>query len=86
MPKSHCTLCAGVAATDEWRSWFAAVARPRLAKEFKRSAQAIRNWVRHADRDAGRRQDGLKSTVREEFARLRRENEQPRQLLTTLWP
>jgi transposase len=30
-----------------------------LAKEFEPSAQAIRNWVTQADRDEGRREDGL---------------------------
>jgi transposase len=30
-----------------------------LARQFEPLAQAIRNWVRQDDRDAGRRQDGL---------------------------
>ena len=30
-----------------------------LAKEFEPSAQTIRNWVTQADRDEGRREDGL---------------------------
>ena len=29
-----------------------------LSREFEPSAQAIRNWVRQADRDEGRRDDG----------------------------
>lgn len=29
-----------------------------LAREFERSAQANRNWVRQTDRDEGRREDG----------------------------
>ena len=45
-----------------------------LAKQFEPSAQAIRNWVRQADRDAGRRQDGLTTAEQEELRRLRREN------------
>ena len=45
-----------------------------LSREFEPSAQAIRNWVRQADRDEGRRDDGLTSSEREELARLRREN------------
>jgi transposase len=45
-----------------------------LSREFEPSSQAIRNWVRQADRDEGRRDDGLTSSVREELARLRREN------------
>jgi len=44
-----------------------------LAKEFEPSAQAIRNWVRQADRDEGRRADGLTTVEREELRRLRRE-------------
>ena len=45
-----------------------------LAKEFEPSAQTIRNWVVQADRDAGRRNDGLTSAEKEELRRLRREN------------
>ena len=49
-----------------------------LAGEFECSAQAIRNWVRQAERDAGRREDGLTSAEREELRRLRREVKQLR--------
>ena len=45
-----------------------------LAREFEPSAQCIRNWVRQADRDAGRRHDGLTTDERAELQRLRREN------------
>ena len=45
-----------------------------LARQFEPSAQAIRNWVRQADRDAGRRQDGVTTAEQEELRRLRREN------------
>jgi transposase len=45
-----------------------------LARRFEPSAQAIRNWVAQADRDDGRRQDGLTTDEREELRRLRREN------------
>jgi transposase len=45
-----------------------------LAKEFEPSAQCIRNWVRQADRDVGRRRDGLTTDERTELQRLRREN------------
>lgn len=44
-----------------------------LAREFECSASAIRNWVRQADRDQGRREDGLTSSELEELRRLRRE-------------
>ena len=44
-----------------------------LAREYECSAQAIRNWVRQADRDEGRREDGLRSSELEELRRLRRE-------------
>ena len=47
-----------------------------LAKEFEPSSQAIRNWVRQADLDEGRRADGLTTAERDELARLRRENRQ----------
>jgi len=49
-----------------------------LAREFEPTAQAIGNWVRQADRDAGRRDDGLTSVEREEIRRLRREVKQLR--------
>lgn len=45
-----------------------------LAREFEPSAQCIRNWLRQADRDAGRRHDGLTTDERTELQRLRREN------------
>jgi transposase len=42
-----------------------------LAREFEPSAGAIRNWVRQADLDEGRRNDGLTTEEREELRRLR---------------
>ena len=47
-----------------------------LARECKPTAQSISNWVAQADRDAGRRTDGLTTAERAELTRLRRENRQ----------
>lgn len=45
-----------------------------LAAQFEPSEQTIRNWVAQADRDSGKRTDGLTSAEHDELARLRREN------------
>jgi len=37
------------------------------AEQFEPSEQCIRNWVKQADRDSGKRQDGLTSAEKEEF-------------------
>ena len=47
-----------------------------LAREFEPTAQSISNWVAQADRDAGRRTDGLTTAERTELRQLRRENRQ----------
>src|SRR5713226_7352401 len=44
-----------------------------LGRQFEPSAQTIRTWLRQADRDDGRRSDGLTTEEREEVRRLRRE-------------
>jgi len=50
-----------------------------LSREFEPTAQAIRNWVAQAERDEGKRADGLTTTERDELQRLRRENERLRE-------
>jgi transposase len=47
-----------------------------LSREFEPSAQSISNWVAQADRDAGKRKDGMTTAEREELQRLRKENRQ----------
>ena len=45
----------------------------QLAKEFEPTATTIRKWADRADRDEGRRSDGLTTPEREELSRLKRE-------------
>jgi transposase len=45
-----------------------------LGRQFEPSAQAIRNWVAQAEREDGKRKDGLTNSEREELRRLQREN------------
>ena len=47
-----------------------------LAREFEPTAQSISNWVAQADRDEGKRKDGMTSAERDELRRLRKENRQ----------
>ncbi|TMB16754.1 MAG: hypothetical protein E6J71_15655 [Deltaproteobacteria bacterium] len=49
------------------------------AQKFEPSAQAIRNWMRRADRYEGRCQDGLTTEERQELQKLRRENKRLRE-------
>ena len=44
-----------------------------LAEEYEPTEQCIRNWVKQAERDGGKRQDGLTTAEKEELGRLRRE-------------
>src|ERR1700739_1575098 len=78
MPKSHRPY-----APEFRRQMFDLVRAGRtpeaLSREFEPTAQAIWNWVRQADRDEGRRQDGATSAERGELTRLRRENRRLRQ-------
>lgn len=78
MPRSHAPY------PEEFRQQLIDLVRAgrtpeELAREFEPSAESIRNWVKQADRDGGRRHDGLTSTEREELTRLRRENRQLKQ-------
>ena len=45
-----------------------------LAEEYEPSGESIRNWVKQADRDSGKRPEGLTTEEKDELARLRREN------------
>ena len=49
-----------------------------LARDFECCDQTIRNWVRRADLDEGRRDNGLTSDERDELRRLLRQNRQLR--------
>jgi transposase len=50
----------------------------QVARDFDLTETAVREWVRQADVDAGRR-DGMTSTEREELSQLRRENRRLRE-------
>lgn len=49
---------------------------PEIAAQFEPSEQTIRNWITQADRDAGKRIDGVTGAERDDLTRLRRENRQ----------
>jgi transposase len=49
------------------------------ARELDLTETAVREWVKRADLDAGRRSDGLTTAEREELRRLRRENRELRE-------
>jgi transposase len=51
----------------------------QVAKELDLTETAVREWVKRADLDAGRRSDGLTTAEREELRRLRRENRELRE-------
>lgn len=65
----------------EFKAQIIALARagrsvPDLAREFEPTEQTIYAWLKQADRDAGRRADGLSTVEYEELRRLRKENRQ----------
>jgi len=43
-----------------------------LATEFKLARQTVRNWIKQADLDAGRRSDGMTTAEQEVNAQLRK--------------
>ena len=45
----------------------------KLAEDLGISESCLRNWMKQADLDEGRRSDGLATAEREELVRLRRE-------------
>ena len=45
----------------------------QVARELALTETAVREWVKRADLDAGRRTDGLTTAEREELRKLRRE-------------
>ena len=45
----------------------------RVAEDLGISESCLRNWMAQADRDAGRRDDGLSTAERDELVQLRRE-------------
>jgi transposase len=46
----------------------------QIADDLGMTSETLRLWLKQADRDAGKRQDGLTSDEQEELRRLRREN------------
>ena len=51
----------------------------QVARELDLTETAVREWVKRADLDAGRRSDGLTTAEREELRRLRREVQELRE-------
>lgn len=50
-----------------------------LAREFEPTENTLRNWLKQAALDAGRRTDGLTTTERQELTALKRENRRLRE-------
>jgi transposase len=48
--------------------------RSAIARDLGLTSETLRLWVKQADLDAGKRQDGLRTAEREELRRLRKEH------------
>ena len=48
--------------------------RSEIARDLGLTRETLRQWVKQADLDAGKRQDGLTTEEREELRRRRKEN------------
>jgi len=53
----------------------------QVAKELDLTETAVREWVKRADLDAGRRSDGLTTAEREELRRENRDLREEREIL-----
>ncbi len=71
-------------AVELYRAGGPEVTYASVARKLGVSGETVRNWVAQADRDEGRRQDGLTSDERAELTRLRRENRRQAQELEIL--
>jgi transposase len=55
----------------------------QVARELDLTETAVREWVKRADLDAGRRTDGLTSSERDELRRQVHDLEEEREILRT---
>lgn len=71
-------------AVELYRAGGPEVTYAAVARKLGVSGETVRNWVAQADRNEGRRSDGLTSDERAELTRLRRENRRQAQELEIL--